>query len=261
MTRHRVSIARSLAVVGTLFIVAAGCALLNREPVPIFSRTPASGEAPLSIFLDASASVDPDGFIATYEWSFGDGDTADGARATHTYEDAGTYEVVLTVTDDGGKRTSVSKMVTVVSETDPVAQGTGIGKAAPDFALPGLLDDAEHSLSDYRGYVVLLDFWGSWCPPCRTSMPHLESLRETYAGQGLVVLAVAVNDTRGEAVAYLESAGFTEFVAVLDPQDSPTRTLYAVDSIPRTFVIDRQGIIRFVDHPVRLRSYDIEPWL
>jgi len=253
--------ASQFAAIMLLLTATGGCSLVNRAPVPILSRTPASGDAPLSVFFNASSSVDPDGSIRAYDWSFGDGSTATGVSATHTYDLAGTYEAVLTVTDDRGKQTRVSKMVTVVSAADPLPEGTRIGTIAPDFTLPGLLDETKHSLSDYRGYVVILDFWGSWCPPCRTSMPHLESLREAYADEGLVVIAVAVDDTRADAVSYLESAGYTAFVAVLDSTDQSTRQMYDVDSIPRTFVIDRQGIIRFVDHPVRLRTIDIEPWL
>lgn len=261
MTNRRLPTILSAGIALFLLSTAVGCSLLNRAPVPILSRTPASGEAPLSVFFDGASSVDPDGSVSAYDWSFGDGSSATDSSTTHTYESAGTYEAVLTVTDDQGKQTCVSKMVTVVSATNPVPEGTSAGEISPDFTLPGLLDEEQHSLSDYRGYVVLLDFWGSWCPPCRTSMPHLESLRETYADQGLVMIAVAVDDTRTDAISYLDSAGYTELVALLDTSDQSTRQLYEVESIPRTFIIDRQGIIRFIDHPIRLRGYNIEPWL
>ncbi|MCK4394570.1 PKD domain-containing protein, partial [Candidatus Bipolaricaulota bacterium] len=85
----------------------------NVPPVASFFASPTSGEAPLEVSFDASASYDPDGAIVSHGWSFGDGDNGSGASATHTYSAAGTYSAQLTVTDDDGVTDSTSRSIQV----------------------------------------------------------------------------------------------------------------------------------------------------
>jgi thiol-disulfide isomerase/thioredoxin len=94
-------------------------------------------------------------------------------------------------------------------------------------------------------------------------MPHLEALRAKYAEQGLVVIAVNLDVTEAEAVDYLTENGFDAFVVLRGSlaEAEAVRATYGVEGIPHTFVIDRQGIVRHADHPIRLRDRDIEPWL
>ena len=94
-------------------------------------------------------------------------------------------------------------------------------------------------------------------------MPHLEALREQYAEGGLVVVTVNLDTSDAAARAFLEENGFDDFIVLRgDPADAAAvRALYGVDQIPYTFVIDRQGIVRHADHPIRLRDRHIEPWL
>lgn len=87
----------------------------NLAPTPSFTMEPATGQAPLEVDFDASASTDDDGSIVSYSWDFDDGATASGVTATHTFSDAGVYEVVLTVTDDGGD--SAAQLETIVVST------------------------------------------------------------------------------------------------------------------------------------------------
>ena len=91
----------------------------NVSPVASFSASPTSGDAPLEVSFDASASYDPDGFIVSHSWSFGDGETGSGAGATHAYSNAGTYTAQLTVTDDDGSTGSATRTIEVAAA--PVA--------------------------------------------------------------------------------------------------------------------------------------------
>jgi len=91
----------------------------NQPPIAAFTTTPVSGQAPLTVSFDASASSDPDGRIATYAWSFGDGASGSGVTASRTYVAAGTFNVVLTVTDDRGATGTATRAVTVTSGPAP----------------------------------------------------------------------------------------------------------------------------------------------
>lgn len=247
-----------LPIVALAFL--GGCFHANSSPLAAFRRLPPSGEAPLSVYFDAEDSRDADGEVVEYRWTFGDGDEAAGVTATHTYAVAGTYEVVLTVTDDGGATGAASRMVDVRVAGVTPAVGLAVGDLAPDFILPNLLGDDNTRLSNLRGYVVLLDFWVSTCSACRASMPHLEVLREEFAAEGLIVLAVALDASEDAARQFIEGGGYGEFLAVHDAE-AAVKTLYEVDAVPRTFLIDRQGVIRHADHPIRIRAWQIEPWL
>ncbi len=240
----------------------AGCLERNALPIASFARSPASGPSPLSVFFDATSSYDSDGTILAYEWQFGDGSTGMESAATHTYSSFGSYEVRLTVTDDKGAANSTVRMVTVFDPTEEVPVGTNIGDLAPGFTLKDLQGESI-SLSDFRGKVIILDFWASWCLPCRSSMPHLDELGKRYQSAGLVVVAVSLDPDMANISTFLEENEFSDLVVLWE---SPTaaqavKTLYGVSGIPHTFVIDRQGIIRYSDHPIRLRDRNIEPWL
>jgi len=108
---------------------------------------------------------------------------------------------------------------------------------APDFTLETLAGESVQ-LSDLRGDVVLLDFWATWCKPCRFDMPHVDALYEEYKDDGLKVFGV--NSERPEqALAYLESNGF-DFPTLKDPGMRVAR-LYRVRAIPTFVVINREG--------------------
>ena len=251
----------AIAILATALALA-GCLNRNAAPIASFTRTPPFGDAPLSVFFDASASVDPDGGALDHHWAFGDGEAANGETTTHTYEAAGTYEVVLTVIDTKGAEGEFTRMVTVSDAATIEEAGSAVGQQAIDFTLNDL-EGIPLALSDYRGYVILLDFWSSTCMPCKQTLPHLESLRARYADNGLVVIGVSVDATEQAARTYIESNGYTEFVILYssEAEARAVKTQYGVDGIPHTFVIDRQGIIRHHDHPIRIRDWHIEPWL
>ena len=112
------------------------------------------------------------------------------------------------------------------------------GDAAPDFGLT-LLDGTSLRLSDLQGKVVVLNFWGSWCPPCRKEMPAFQRIWEEYRDQGVVFLGVAVSDRETTARAFAKKVGVT-YPLGLDKTGAIT-IAYRVLSFPTTFVIDSQG--------------------
>jgi peroxiredoxin len=111
------------------------------------------------------------------------------------------------------------------------------GANAPDFELPGA--DANVKLSQYRGQVVYLDFWASWCGPCKQSFPWMNAMHAKYAGQGLKVLAISVDTRRDDARKFL-LANPAAFTVVYDGAGQTPR-LYEVKTMPSSFVIDRKG--------------------
>jgi thiol-disulfide isomerase/thioredoxin len=121
------------------------------------------------------------------------------------------------------------------------AQGPGIDKLAPDFELP-TLDGQVVSLRDFRGRPVLLNFWASWCGPCRFEMPFLENVYQMRSGEGLVVLAVNLQESPERVREFVESMGISFTVLLASSPEVPLA--YNIRSIPTTFFIDKNGIIR-----------------
>jgi len=116
-------------------------------------------------------------------------------------------------------------------------------EAAPDFALQ-TLDGETVRLSDYRGQVVLINTWATWCPPCRDEMPDLEAYYRRRQADGFVVLAVNSQESPGTVAAFLEEHDFT-FPVLLDPDGVVTKD-YRVYGLPTSFFIGRDGVVRGV---------------
>jgi len=118
-----------------------------------------------------------------------------------------------------------------------------VGKQAPDFALVDL-NDKPVKLSDLRGKVVFLNFWATWCKPCKEEMPSMEVLHKNFEKDGLAVLAVSIDrvTTTKDITPFLKSMNLTFPVLV----DSWGRTdmPYKRTGVPETFIIDREGVIR-----------------
>ena len=119
-----------------------------------------------------------------------------------------------------------------------------VGEPAPDFFT--VLGDGEVVLlSDFRGQPVWLNFWGSWCPPCRSEAPEMQAAYEELAPRGLVLLAVALDEPLSAAVAYAELNGLTYLIAG-DPNRKLTGDAYPIVNFPTHILIDRDGIVREV---------------
>jgi thiol-disulfide isomerase/thioredoxin len=117
-----------------------------------------------------------------------------------------------------------------------------VGSPAPLFELEDL-HGKRVSLEQYRGKVVLLDFWATWCGPCRMSMPVLEKLQAEFAGN-LVLLAVNLQEPVEEVQAYFERRKVGSIV-LLDT-DGQVGSVYRSDSIPMQVLVDQKGIIRHI---------------
>lgn len=126
---------------------------------------------------------------------------------------------------------------------------------APDFTLQDM-DEADFSLRDYRGKVVLLNFWATWCPPCRREMPSMERLHQSSQDKGLVVLALNQMEDEDHVFAYTGELEVDPTFTILFDKDSKVSRAYRVQGLPTTYLIDKQGRIRFraiggreFDHP------------
>jgi cytochrome c biogenesis protein CcmG/thiol:disulfide interchange protein DsbE len=124
-----------------------------------------------------------------------------------------------------------------------VEYGIKVGELAPDFLLPTLRRNSVR-LSDYRGKVVFLNIWATWCPPCREEMPSMEALYRRLKGREFEMLTVSI-DRDGEKVVrpFVLKYGLT-FPVLLDP-DNKTYMLYGLTGVPETFIIGRNGVIIF----------------
>ncbi len=129
----------------------------------------------------------------------------------------------------------------------------GAGPQAPDFSLPDLSGKTV-TLKQYRDNVVILDFWATWCPPCRASIPELVKLQERYKDKGLVVLGISTDDQRKVNNEYLRSfcEKFKVNYKILRYDFKVIEAYFGrqAPSLPTMYVIDRQGQVRdkFVGH-------------
>ncbi len=116
-----------------------------------------------------------------------------------------------------------------------------VGELAPDFALRGL-DGEIHRLSDFRGQVVFVNFWATWCGPCRGELPDIKSVYDEKGEQGLVVLAVNVQEAAGRVQAFWDEQGLT--MPVLLDSGGEVFEEYRLLGLPDSFFVDRDGVLR-----------------
>lgn len=134
-----------------------------------------------------------------------------------------------------------------------------IDKPSADFELEDI-NGNKVKLSDYRGQIVFLNFWGTWCPPCRAEMPHMEAIHQEYAEKGVVMLGVSstalelrsgtdAEKAKKQVKDYVDNEGYT-FTFALDPDN---KVLFDYEDIfptggivPVTYMIDREGIVRYI---------------
>jgi peroxiredoxin len=123
--------------------------------------------------------------------------------------------------------------------------GNSPGNKAPDFTLR-TIDGDKISLSDFNGRPVMLNFWATWCGPCREEMPYLQSIQEdaSWIEDGLVILAVDAAETPTTVNQFLDTFGIT-FNVVIDA-DNEVFLDYSIRAIPTTYFIDSNGIIKAV---------------
>jgi len=117
------------------------------------------------------------------------------------------------------------------------------GAPAPGFELKS--NSGKHvSLADLKGQIVLVNFWASWCGPCRQEMPILEQLNHQYHNKGVALIGVNVEPDTDAATAWLKATPVT--FPILYDVDSKVSKLYEVQGMPNTVILDRKGIVRYI---------------
>lgn len=148
----------------------------------------------------------------------------------------------------------IAAIVLLIQGKDSIfgpVQPTGLhkGSHAPDIALPGL-DGRTVRLKDYRGKVVFLNIWATWCPTCRDEMPSMEKLYQELKGEPFEILAVSIDKGGARAVTPFMKAFNLSFPILLDPEGTIGRP-YGVTGVPESFIINKEGFIeRIVIGPI-----------
>jgi thiol-disulfide isomerase/thioredoxin len=114
--------------------------------------------------------------------------------------------------------------------------------SAPELTLTDL-NDITHSLEDYRGRVILVNLWATWCPPCKEEMPTLQAFHNKYSDDGFAVIAINDGDPTPDVVQFVKDYKLT-FPVWLDPTYSATELAFKTLNLPSSFLIDRNGIVR-----------------
>lgn len=133
-------------------------------------------------------------------------------------------------------------MVLLIS---PLANSGIADSAAPGFALPDSAGQTV-SLEDFQGQVVLINFWASWCGPCRQEMPLLDALHQRYEPLGFTLLGINVEEDSALADKFLSGTP-VNFPILYDRENSVSKS-YDVIAMPTTIILDRTGKVRFIHH-------------
>ena len=127
--------------------------------------------------------------------------------------------------------------------------------AAPDFKLQDM-DEETHRLDDYKGKVIMLNFWATWCPPCRREMPSMERLHKMLDSDRFAVIAINQMETPDHVFAYTGQLEVDPTFTILFDTDSSVSQRYRVNGLPTSYIIDKRGYIRYravggreFDHP------------
>lgn len=116
------------------------------------------------------------------------------------------------------------------------------GSPAPDFTLPDL-NGKKVTLSQFRGNIVFLNFWATWCPPCIEEIPSINALKKRIQRNDFVILTVNIDQTGRENIKkFVESQGL-EFIVLHDPKSDVSAGEYGITGVPETFLIDRNGVV------------------
>jgi peroxiredoxin len=142
------------------------------------------------------------------------------------------------------KNLTLGLLVTIFAATSLASSGLE-GQTAPDFALKSSTGE-NLRLSEYRGDVVMINFWATWCGPCRQEMPLLDELYTRYERVGFNLLGVNIDDDSRRAMQMIEELG-VNFPVLFDASKQVSK-LYEVDAMPVTVLVDREGNVRYVHH-------------
>ncbi len=140
------------------------------------------------------------------------------------------------------KNVIVALLLSVFAATS-LASSKLEGQTAPDFALKSSTGE-NMRLSEYRGDVVMINFWATWCGPCRQEMPLLDELYQRYSRVGFNLLGVNIDDDSRRAMQMIEELG-VDFPVLFDATKRVSE-MYDVDAMPVTVIVDREGTVRYV---------------
>ncbi|RLA24922.1 MAG: TlpA family protein disulfide reductase [Gammaproteobacteria bacterium] len=144
-----------------------------------------------------------------------------------------------------GLKTILPGIILAIFAASSLASSTLEGQSAPDFVLKSSSGN-NLRLSEYRGDVVMINFWATWCGPCRQEMPLLDDLYGRYQRVGFTLLGVNIDDDSRRAMKMIEELGVN--FPVLFDESKDVSKLYAVEAMPVTVLVDREGTVRHVHH-------------
>ena len=127
-------------------------------------------------------------------------------------------------------------LIMVIGVTNCKDEGA---KKAPNFTLEDLQGN-KHSLADYEDKIVVLDFWATWCAPCRAEIPHLKQIQHEYGEKGVVVIGVAVSDEKDRVRDFVQQMDINYLILMGTKRVAQT---YKIKAIPTTYVLDKGNII------------------
>ncbi len=142
-------------------------------------------------------------------------------------------------------RTTLLGAILVIFTVSTLAASSLEGQAAPDFVLRSATGE-NLRLSEYRGDVVLINFWATWCGPCRQEMPLLDDLYGRYQRVGFNLLGINIDEDSRRAMQMVQELG-VKFPVLFD-ENKEVSKLYEVEAMPVTILVDREGIVRHVHH-------------
>jgi peroxiredoxin len=135
----------------------------------------------------------------------------------------------------------VNAQQNVLENSTPIIPPATVNYPAPNLELVDL-QGRQVSIEDYRGQVILVNNWATWCPPCRTEMPELQAYFTVHAAEGFVVVAIESGELADQVATFVQEFGMT-FPVWLDPQ-SKAQEIFNNWNLPSTYIIDRHGIVR-----------------
>jgi len=168
--------------------------------------------------------------------------------------------VAVLLTSIDRARSQAESLLSPEREDEPALSiGPRPGQLAPDFTLRSLRGEPV-TLSGFRGQVVILDFWASWCAPCKITFPALHALWQHFIDRDVVLVGVSLDRSRADADAYLTAAGYDDMIAVWESRTASLAVAdrFAVEGIPHTLVIDPDGVVRYKGHPTGLTREALE---
>ncbi len=135
-------------------------------------------------------------------------------------------------------------LLSIFAATSLASSGLA-GQSAPDFVLKSATGE-NLRLSEYRGDVVMINFWATWCGPCRQEMPLLDELYARYQRVGFSLLGINIDDDSRRAMAMVDELGIS--FPVLFDEHKEVSKLYEVEAMPVTILLDREGTVRHIHH-------------